>query len=96
MADYPICGKLTRKAQVLPPQGSGYIARHPTTDLPVAKIQTWDDGKRLANPDGPEAAAVIESLVEALECIQRDIRSNDFDGAAHADAIDTLLRPVRT
>jgi len=54
-----IVERLRRKKRCLPPQGGGSIS----TDGQVTSYVT-DDGMRLVNPDGPEAADEIERLRE--------------------------------
>lgn len=59
-----ICAKLTRKAQVLPSQGGGFIGIDKDGKT-ISGSYITDDGKRLVNPDGPEAAEIIKELVKA-------------------------------
>ena len=61
----PICAKLRRKEQLFPAQGGGGIGRGLDGQVTVTSYIT-DDGFRLVNPDGPEAADLLEQLVEAL------------------------------
>ena len=61
----PICEKLRRKEQLFPAQGGGGIGRGLDGQVTVTSYIT-DDGFRLVNPDGPEAADLLEQLVEAL------------------------------
>jgi hypothetical protein len=61
-----IVERLRRKVQVQPAQGSGSLKINADGSCDV-ETKIWDDGKRLANPDGPEAADTIERLVAALE-----------------------------
>jgi hypothetical protein len=58
----PLVERLRAKRQVLPAFGSATI----TSDGRTTSYIT-DDGKRLVNPDGPEAADTITELLEALE-----------------------------
>lgn len=65
--------RLLRKVQVQPAQGSGSLGTRADGTL-EAKSQIWDDGYRLANPDGPEAAARIQSLTADNAVLREHIR----------------------
>ena len=58
--------RLTRKVQKLPAMGGGSIGLDANGKTTVTSYIT-DDGYRLANPDGPEAAGTIIRLQAALE-----------------------------
>jgi hypothetical protein len=64
----PICERLRRKERRLPATGGGSIGTDADGKTTVTSYVT-DDGRRLVNPDGPEAADTIEALVEALSAI---------------------------
>ena len=59
--------RLRRKRQVQPEQGSGSITVDPVTGETTVKCTITDDGYRLVNPDGPEAATLIEQLHKKVE-----------------------------
>jgi hypothetical protein len=86
----PICEKLERKVQVLPAQGSGFVSIDSKGRVRSGSA-IRNDGKRLANPDGPEAAAIIKELVEALSAISDDSVFNQQRFAEDTDA-DYFLR----
>ena len=58
----PLRERLLAKFQAMPAQGTGWVKFDGT-----GATEIWDDGKRLVNPDGPEAAEIITDLLEALE-----------------------------
>jgi hypothetical protein len=61
-----IVERLRRKVQVQPAQGSGGISFDRDSNMIASEMQIWDDGKRYANPDGPEAAALIEQQAATI------------------------------
>jgi hypothetical protein len=63
-----IVERLTRKVQVMPSQGGATLA----SDGSFTSYTT-DDGKRLANPDGPEAADLIQSLQARLSISEENV-----------------------
>lgn len=73
--------RLRRKVQVLPMTGGGSLN---------GRAYITDDGKRLANPDGPEAADTLRRYREALAQIATC--ENSINGriarAALEDCID--------
>ena len=63
-----IAERLRRKARTMPQMGGGFISETPTSAQTIkAGSYISDDGMRLVNPDGPEAAAEIERLRAALQ-----------------------------
>jgi hypothetical protein len=59
----PIVERLRRKVQRFPATGGGSIGIGADGKTTSSSYVT-DDGYRLANPDGPEAAGTIEELIE--------------------------------
>jgi uncharacterized membrane protein len=64
--------RLRRKQRLSPVTGGGTIGIDANRKTFSSSYVT-DDGMRLVNPDGPEAVALIEELVEALEKARVDI-----------------------
>lgn len=63
-----IVKRLLAKRQVLPMQGGASLGTDSLGNH-VSTSYIIDDGMRLVNPDGPEAADTIEALCDALrEC----------------------------
>lgn len=61
--------RLRRKEQLTPGMGSTTVSRNDDGSLKIEQ-HIWDDGKRLVNPDGPEAADEITRLTAKLAAIE--------------------------
>jgi hypothetical protein len=78
--------RLLRKEQRFPVQGGGSLS----TDGKVTSYIT-DDGKRLVNPDGPEAAQAILILSEENRRLREALEPfGDVDGEGDEDYPDSL------
>lgn len=58
---------LSRKVQTLPPLGSGGISFDVNGKLISSTCVIHDDGKRLANPDGPKVIDILNTIVKEIK-----------------------------
>ena len=74
--------RLRRKIAVWPAQGSGSLS----SDGKVTS-HIYDDGKRLINPDGPQAAALLTTLAARNEQLEAHLAEARADGARLLEAL---------
>lgn len=78
MAD-DLVERLLRKEQVFPARGGGAIRLR--SGSAEASCYITDDGKRLVNPDGPEASDEITRLRAELASLRGAVQGEGFQAA---------------
>jgi hypothetical protein len=86
----PIVERLRLKVQRFPATGGGSIGID-ANGKTVSSSYITGDGKRYANPDGPEAADTIEKLVKALKALTFLWNSYQESDLSQMNAHDCLV-----
>ena len=76
--------RLRRKVQVFPMTGGGSLN---------GRCYITDDGKRLANPDGPEAADRLRQYREACELVRETMGTQSNGGTGWMAQFEALAFP---